>query len=48
MATLNEEHFQLLSTNLSVYEVKNIECRLTFQNKTITLAVKPSYYPFDE
>ncbi len=42
MANLNEEHFRLLSTNLSVSEVKNIKCRLTFQKKTITLDVKPS------
>ncbi len=42
IANLNEEHLRLLSTNLSVREVKNITCRLTFQNKAIILDVKPS------
>ncbi|CAF2129449.1 unnamed protein product, partial [Rotaria magnacalcarata] len=37
LASLHEEHFQSLCTNLSVYEVNNIKCQLTFQNSTKTL-----------
>ncbi|CAF4445496.1 unnamed protein product, partial [Rotaria magnacalcarata] len=37
LASRHEEHFQSLCTNLSVYEVNNIKCQLTFQNSTKTL-----------
>ncbi|UJR16998.1 hypothetical protein I4U23_003896 [Adineta vaga] len=42
LASLKETHFQSLKSNLSVYEVKNIQCRLTFQNKTKLVDSKDS------
>ncbi|CAF1632161.1 unnamed protein product, partial [Rotaria sordida] len=37
MENLDEKRIEILRTNLSVYEVDNIQCQLTFQKKTITL-----------
>ncbi|CAF1131373.1 unnamed protein product [Adineta steineri] len=37
LADLNKQHFQLLEKNLSVFEIKDIRCRLTFQNVTKVL-----------
>ncbi|CAF1437007.1 unnamed protein product, partial [Rotaria sordida] len=37
LENIDEKRFQLLKTNLSVYESEQIQCQITFQNKTITL-----------
>ncbi|CAF4923582.1 unnamed protein product, partial [Rotaria sp. Silwood1] len=37
LENINEKHIELLRTKFFVYETEEIQCQLTFQNRTITL-----------